>query len=253
MRLSRSTGFLSGLLLVVLGLWGGLVPFVGPYFHYAFGYDRTWFLTTERLWLDILPALAVVIGGSVILRAGHRVSGTAGAWLAIAGGTWFLIGPAMSLLWHHGPGPIGGPLGGNTRQMFEWVGYFYGLGAVVIGFAAFALGRFVSRPALVAEPLKPLPAREFSEPPSDAEPTGPVVGGPVSVEPSAPGPVLQPGTLVGGDPTRPAEPIVTAAGVAGAGTGGTPLHAHLETPRPHRSLLHPRRRHAAGDQRARSS
>jgi hypothetical protein len=35
--------------------------------------------------------------------------------------------------------------------MLELVGYFYGLGALIIALAAFATGRFVSRPRTVTE------------------------------------------------------------------------------------------------------
>ncbi len=136
-------------MLLVLGIWGGIIPFVGPYFGYAFGSHATWHYTANRLWLDILPAVAVIVGALIMLWAGHRVSGTLGSWLAMAGGAWFAVGPAVSLLWDHAAGPIGGPLFGHTRQMLELVGYFYGLGVVVVGLAAFAHGRFVSRPALV--------------------------------------------------------------------------------------------------------
>jgi hypothetical protein len=152
-RISRKTGAMSGFMLVVLGAWGGLIPFIGPYFGYAFGSHATWFYTANRLWLCILPGAAVVTGGLILMRSGHRASGAIGAWLAMAGGAWFAAGPAVSRLWEHGAGPIGAPLFGHVRQTFELIGYFYGLGAVIIGLAAFALGRFVSRPALVAEPV----------------------------------------------------------------------------------------------------
>ena len=32
----RSRGIVVGLCLVALGIWGAIIPFVGPYFHYAF-------------------------------------------------------------------------------------------------------------------------------------------------------------------------------------------------------------------------
>jgi hypothetical protein len=184
---------MSGLLLIVLGIWGGLIPFVGPYFGYAFGSHATWHYTTERLWLDILPAAAVVLGGLMLLRSGHRVSGTLACWLAMAGGAWFAVGPAVSLLWQHGPGPIGGPLFGTTRQMLELVGTFYGLGVVIVGLSSFALGRVVSRPGIVIEPAAedPIIAGRTTDipavdaPPDPSEPaesphrvsTGAVTGG----------------------------------------------------------------------------
>lgn len=176
MRISRSTGALSGFMLLVLGIWGGIIPFIGPYFGYAFGSHATWHYTADRLWLDILPAVAVVVGALIMLQAGHRVSGTLGSWLAMAGGAWFAVGPAVARLWEHGPGPIGGPLFGHTRQMLELVGYFYGLGALIVALAAFALGRFVSRPALIAQPVEPAQP-VVAQPAVEQTPRRPITGG----------------------------------------------------------------------------
>jgi len=87
--------------------------------------------------------------------AANRATAVAGAWLALAGGIWFVIGPAVGLFWagssagllHAG---IGAPIGGNDRAAVEAIGYFYGLGAVVGGLAAFALGRLSIVPAAIA-------------------------------------------------------------------------------------------------------
>jgi hypothetical protein len=172
---------MSGFILVVLGVWGGLIPFIGPYFGYAFGSHATWFYTTNRLWLSILPGATVVVGGLILMRSGHRASGALGAWLAMAGGAWFAVGPAVSRLWEHGSGPIGAPLFGHIRQTFELIGYFYGLGVVIVGLAAFALGRFVTRPALIEEPVM---ADTAATEPAAAEPAAaqPVATEPVTTE-----------------------------------------------------------------------
>jgi hypothetical protein len=153
MRMARSTGALSGLLIVVLGLWGALVPFVGPYFNYAFGVNSTWHYTSDRLWLCILPGALAIAGGLLLMAAATRPAGVIGGWLALVAGAWFAIGPAVSLTWESGQGPIGRPLFGSTRQMLELLGYFYGLGALIIALAAFAIGRFASRPALAEKPV----------------------------------------------------------------------------------------------------
>jgi hypothetical protein len=150
-RLPRTTGALSGLLVILLGIWGGLVPFIGPYFHYAFGSFQTWHYTSERLWLNILPGAVAVIGGLMLLRSSSRTGGLIGGWLAVAAGAWFAIGPTVSLLWHHAGNPIGAPMGGYTRQAIEWLGYFQGLGVLIVGLAAFAMGRYYSRPRVVEE------------------------------------------------------------------------------------------------------
>jgi hypothetical protein len=183
-RISRKTGAMTGFMLIVLGLWGGFVPLIGPYFGFAFGSHATWDLTMNRFWLDVLPGAAVVLGGLMLLWSGHRLSGTVASWMAMAGGAWFAVGPAFSRLWEHGPGPIGVPLFGHTRQTFELIGYFYGLGVVVMGLAAFALGRFVSRPALIEEPVV---ADEMATQPLVTQPE-PVVAEPVAAQPVAPEP-----------------------------------------------------------------
>ena len=59
MRVVRSRGALSGFLLLLLGIWGALIPFVGPYFHYAYTPERrrgSW--TSGRFWLEVLPGVA---------------------------------------------------------------------------------------------------------------------------------------------------------------------------------------------------
>jgi hypothetical protein len=153
MRLPRTTGLLSGLVVIVLGVWGALIPLIGPYFHYAFGNYDKWHFTTNRLWLDILPGAVAVLGGWMLFTGTRRKSGVLGGWLAIAAGVWFAIGPSVSLWWHAAGNPIGAPVGGHIRQSLEWIGYFTGLGVAITGFAAFAMGRFVSRPRLAEEPF----------------------------------------------------------------------------------------------------
>ncbi len=153
MRLPRTTGAMSGLLIIILGLWGALIPFIGPYFHYAFGSYTSWHYTHERLWLDILPGALAIVGGLLLMRSAGRASGLFAGWLALIAGVWFAIGPAVSLWWHASGDPIGAPMGGHIRQALEQIGFFYGLGAAIVGLAAFAMGRFVSRPRLAEEPF----------------------------------------------------------------------------------------------------
>lgn len=145
----RSRGAASGFLLVLLGVWGAVIPFVGPYFGYTFGVTVPWFLTYDRLWLNILPGIAVFVGGLILGPSTNRASGGLGAWLALVGGIWFTIGPVISQLWRVGglAAPIGEPLGPNSLQMLEQLGYFYGLGALITALAGVALGRLTVRSA----------------------------------------------------------------------------------------------------------
>jgi hypothetical protein len=139
-RIPRTRGAVSGALLILLGAWGGLAPFIGPYFDYSFGSDQTWHWTNARGWLEVLPGAVVVVGGWLVLISKHRVSGSLGGWLAAAGGAWFVIGQTLAPLWH--TGSVGAPL--STRdagRAAAQLGYFYGLGVLIVFLAAFALGR----------------------------------------------------------------------------------------------------------------
>lgn len=143
LRVPRSRGALSGVLLVLLGAWGALIPFIGPYFHYAYSPDRAWTYNTDRLWLEILPGAAVLLGGLIALVASTRPTAVFGTWLAALSGAWFVLGRPLSTLWTTGHVVAGGhPVGGAVTRAAENIGFFTGLGVVVLFFAAMALGRF---------------------------------------------------------------------------------------------------------------
>src|SRR5437588_6660202 len=144
----RSRGAVSGFLLVLLGLWGALVPFVGPYFHYAYTPDTAWTYSTARLWLEILPGAAVFVGGFLLIIATGRHIALFGALLAAAAGAWFTLGTVLSPLWNNHV-PMGGSPASSTVYMriTEELGFFYALGVVVVFIAAAALGRIMSVPA----------------------------------------------------------------------------------------------------------
>jgi hypothetical protein len=142
-RIPRTRGALSGLLLILLGAWGALIPFVGPYFHYAYTPDKAWAYTTGRLWLEILPGAAAALGGFIVLSSARRPVAILSAFLAAVGGAWFVVGNLVSVLWNHGIPEAGIPVGGNlTRLALEDLGFFTGLGVIIVFFAALALGRF---------------------------------------------------------------------------------------------------------------
>jgi len=142
LRVRRSRGVLSGLLLVLLGAWGALVPFVGPYFRYAYTPDKAWTYTTGRLWLEILPGAAALLGGLIVLASAYRPAAHFGAWLALASGAWFALGGVIGPTWIGMGMTPGSPVGGAVRRALEQIGFFAGLGVVVAALAAMAVGRF---------------------------------------------------------------------------------------------------------------
>ncbi len=141
MRVTRWKGSAHGLVLVILGIWGALVPFVAPYFDFGFGPDKTWFWENSRLWMNVLPGAAVVLGGLVLMGMADRISLAAGAWLAMLGGAWFVVGPQLSRLWNDGVSLTGSAMGGTTQQTLEYIAFYVGLGAVILAVGAAALGR----------------------------------------------------------------------------------------------------------------
>ena len=153
MLVPRSRGAVSGFLLILLGAWGALVPFFGPYLDYSYGTDQAWHWTAARGWLEVLPGVAVALGGLLLLISAHRVSASFGGWLAVLGGAWFIVGLSLAPLLHLGS--VGQPLSHHEggRAAAE-LGYFYGLGAIILFLAAFALGRLAVvgvRDVLMAE------------------------------------------------------------------------------------------------------
>jgi hypothetical protein len=150
----------SGCLLMLFGAWGALVPFVGPYFGYAYTPDKAWFYTTGRLWLSVLPGAAAFLGGMVVSVSAR--GGTPGGFLAAIGGIWFVIGvPVIHLIRPaYGPGSPATVAGAlfhpATMHFLESLGFFYGLGVAIVFFGALALGRArVAR--IIAREYEPAP------------------------------------------------------------------------------------------------
>jgi hypothetical protein len=141
-RVPRTRGAASGALLVLLGAWGALVPFIGPHFGYAYTPNTTWTMTAGRLWLEVVPGAVAVAGGLILIGSASRAIGLWAGWLTAVAGAWFAVGPVISRLWTGQPQP-GSPVGGSTvTAVVEEIGFFTGLGVVIVFLAATALGRF---------------------------------------------------------------------------------------------------------------
>jgi hypothetical protein len=142
-------GRVSGVLLVLLGAWGALVPFVGPYFGYAYTPDKAWAYTSGRLILSILPGALVVLGGLMVLASDGAAA--IGGFFAAVGGAWFVVGAeVLAVVAHSGsyrPGsPVvasGATISPATMRLLEHMGFFTGLGVVILFLGALALGKAV--------------------------------------------------------------------------------------------------------------
>ncbi|MGB3482028.1 MAG: hypothetical protein WBB07_07390 [Mycobacterium sp.] len=186
MQIPRSRGAASGFLLIVLGLWGALIPFVGPYFDFAYTPAQPWVWTQARGWLEVLPGAVVVVGGLLLLTSRNRASATLGAWLAVVAGAWFVIGRAFATVLSMGQ--IGAPAA-TTAAMAVAIelAFFSGLGSLIVFLAAAALGRLSIRSArdvaYAQQAVEPVPMATPPEPVPMADQRTEVIGPTAGSEP----------------------------------------------------------------------
>jgi hypothetical protein len=141
-RVPRTRGALSGLLLVVLGAWAALVPFIGPYFDFAYtpSANQAWMWTAERGYMEVAPGAAAFVGGLILLFSTSRVMAIFGAWLGVAGGAWLILGPPLAAYLTVDLGQPD-PASDLRVRTLESLFFFYAIGAAILFVASFALGR----------------------------------------------------------------------------------------------------------------
>lgn len=124
-----SPGTIAGLVLIPVGVWVALAPFVVGSWDGEFHFGR--FL------LAVLPGAAAALGGLIML-GGRRVLVQCGGALAMAAGAWLIVGPAAYGVFvsnELGTGP-----NGESIRMLQWVGFFFGAGAFISLLSTYALG-----------------------------------------------------------------------------------------------------------------
>ena len=154
MRIPRSRGAVSGFLLLLLGLWGALIPFVGPYFDFAYEPNTPWMWTAERGWLEVLPGAVTVLGGLLLLFSANRATALFGGWLAVVAGAWFVIGRLFAT--PLGLGDLGAPTQtGQSGIIALELAFFTGVGSLIIAIGGMALGRLSVRSVRDIEYARP--------------------------------------------------------------------------------------------------
>lgn len=161
LRMRRSRGAVSGLLLIVLGAWGAAVPFVGPTFNFSYSLGQDW--TAGRGWLQVLPGVVAAIGGALLVASRNRATAMLGGWLAVVAGAWLVVGRAFA-----GPlglGDVGTPVAAtDTQRVWMELTCFYGLGALIVFLGGLALGRLSIQSVRDVEyGRRPLPAADRTD------------------------------------------------------------------------------------------
>ena len=171
MRVPRTRGAISGLVVALLGLWGALIPFVGPAFDYAIGPTDSWHWTAGRFWLSVLPGVVAIVGGLMMMTSARRPTAAFGAMLGVAAGAWFVVGQTVSMWWNDGVSAAGTPHGSTTTQVLAELGWYLGLGALILYFSAAALGRLSIRSVRDVELAEAARADRADAEATTAEPT----------------------------------------------------------------------------------
>ncbi len=140
--MSRSRGSLSGLMLVLLGAWGGLGPLIGPYFRFGFQPTQPWHYSMGRLFLSLIPGGVVLLAGLVVVITKSRWFCGLSALLAALGGAWFVGGQTTLLVVTGTTYTDGAPVATAQKLiLLTNLACFTGTGVLIIFFAALALGR----------------------------------------------------------------------------------------------------------------
>ncbi len=144
MTVPRFSVGLAGLLIVLLGAWGGIVPFIGPTFGFSADGAGSWYWDLAHALLSLVPGAAAVVAGLLIVtgvgtKMFHVAATSLAGLLAVIAGAWFVIGAVawpvlQNVLSYFVPGSA-------LTELEYFIGYFGGAGCLLIALGAFVLGR----------------------------------------------------------------------------------------------------------------
>jgi hypothetical protein len=177
---------LVGLIILLLGVWAAIVPYVGPIFGYSADGSPSWTWNLGHSLLFLVPGVAAVVGGALVMISGRAV-GSAGRGLLACGGllamlcgAWLVIGP---LAWPALEGTAFYMVASPLSTLAHGVGYSLGPGALLLAMGGIATGRAVS-----ARTVRPAPTGATSVAPPQSTVAGPRHARPAQAEEPAPPP-----------------------------------------------------------------
>lgn len=222
---------LVGLGALLVGIWGAIVPYVGPEFGYRSNGLGSFDWTTQHWLLYLLPGGVAAICGLVILSSTSSQKRARGpalttGLLLLLSGAWFVLGPSVwpMLTAHPALHPVFAGAPSALAAFTNVVGYNLGVGILLACFGGMALKSVLSDRQVDVQELHEsnemaAPTSGVSLAPGSAVTAGPAgeAGAGTPVPTAAPG-TAAPGTA-GGATAAPgtAAPGSAASGSAGAG------------------------------------
>jgi hypothetical protein len=146
--LSAGLGFL-GLLAVLIGAWGGIVPYLGPTFGYHSTAAGGWYWDWQHSLLYLIPGAVTVLMGLWMwgLAARTRIgAGRFGSLLAaivlLAAGAWFVLGPVVWAIFYSTA--VFEPASA-TNNFLNQLGYNLGPGLIIAALGGMTLAHSATR------------------------------------------------------------------------------------------------------------
>lgn len=180
---------LTGLTALVVGAWGALAGYVGPYFAFRPVATNVWVGNWQNGLLHLAPGAVAAAAGLMLLAMGPaRRSVRGGAFLLpglllVLAGAWFVIGPVAWPTFHSGP--AFNPVLNANRNLLDVACASYGPGVVLAMLGGMALKAGLVPAVPVTDPYTPAeavaaPREEVvaerrtvdTEPTATTEPTG---------------------------------------------------------------------------------
>jgi hypothetical protein len=151
--------------IVLLGAWGGIVPYIGPRFGYRANASGSYQWTAAHTLLYLIPG-AVAMGCALVLLLALMLQGRGlpvlkaiAALGVLAAGAWFVLGPEVWPVFSSSV--VFGPATGPLARLVNQIGYNFGLGVLLAVVGAVLL----ARPATDRYVIRSPSARPTTTPP----------------------------------------------------------------------------------------
>jgi hypothetical protein len=139
----RITKSIVGGVAILVGAWGGLVPYIGHAIHFSADGSATWTWNLQHGLLYLMPAIAAVVGGSLLILSawvdsvrGFELSKVILPIVTLLLGVsaiWFIVGPSVWPIFYSSHVFAAASA---ERTFAELVAYNFGAGVVLGAMAA---------------------------------------------------------------------------------------------------------------------